>query len=202
MIRDDTPRWKACLELAAVIIEVIAVVFLVIYTTFAGLQWHEMHHALLVDQRAWVSFVPPSNFPFENSSVLASIQIANIGKTPAKKIAIDIIATVLKKGEEPSFDFSVGHPHSTVHIGVLFPNAPVPVTVQVVRYGPKTPEVILPSPELQQEIVNNESFIIFYGKIYYFDVFGVSHWTSFCAGSGSAMGDMKKCVDYNDVDSN
>ena len=183
-------------------LEVAAFVVLAIYTTFAGLQWHEMHHALLVDQRAWVSVVVPSNFPLEGSSILASIQLANTGKTPAKHIEGDIVATVLKKGEEPSFDFSTGHPHNRIYTGAIFPNGPINVIIPVVRYGPQTAETIVPTPELRQEIANGESFIIFYGKITYFDIFGTSHWTSFCTGSGSAMGDLKKCVSYNDVDNN
>jgi hypothetical protein len=67
-------------------------------------------------------------------------------------------------------------------------------------YGAQTPETFVPTPELRQQIANGESFIIFYGKITYVDVFGASHWTAFCTGSGSAMGDLRKCLTYNDVD--
>jgi hypothetical protein len=198
MAKDDdryerTPRWKMFLEVAALLT-------LLVYTTFAGLQWEAMHDALLVDQRAWVSVVAPTNFPLEGSSIPASIQIANTGKTPAKHIEGDVIATVLKKGEEPSFDFSTGHPHNRIHAGAIFPNGPINIAIPVVRYGPQAAETVVPTPELRQEIANGESFIIFYGKITYFDIFGTSHWTSFCTGSGSAMGDLKKCVGYNDVD--
>jgi len=190
---DRTPRWKIRLEVAAFLV-------LVIYTTFTGLQWCEMHRALLVDQRAWVGVVVPPNFPLESSSIPASIQITNTGKTPAKHIEGDIVATVLKKGEEPSFDFSIGHPHNRIYAGAVFPNAPTNITITVVRYGPRRPETVVPTPELRQEIANGQSFIIFYGKITYFDIFGTSHWTSFCTGSGSATGDLKKCIGYNDVD--
>jgi hypothetical protein len=109
---------------------------------------------------------------------------------------------VLKKGDEPSFDFSTGHPHNEIHAGAIFPNGPINVTIPIVRYGAQGPEAIVPTPSLHQEIANGESFIVFYGKITYSDVFGTSHWTSFCTGSGSAMGDLKKCVTYNDVDNN
>ena len=190
---DGTPWWKIFLEVAAVVL-------LIVYTTFAGLQWEAAHDALLVDQRAWVNVVVPTNFPLDGSSIPASIQIANTGKTPAKHIEGDVVATVLKKGEEPSFDFSIGHPHNRIYAGAIFPNAPINTTVAVVRYGPQTPETIVPTPDLRQEIANGESFIIFFGKITYSDIFGTSHWTTFCTGSGSAMGDLKKCVSYNDVD--
>jgi hypothetical protein len=198
MAKDDnryerTPRWKIFLEVAAFLT-------LVAYTTFAGLQWEAVHDALLVDQRAWVSVVVPTSFPLDGSSIPASIQIANTGKTPAKHIEGDVVATVLKKGEEPSFDFSTGHPHNRIHAGAVFPNGLFNITIPLVRYGPKTEETIVPTPELRQEIANGESFIVFYGKIAYVDIFGTPHWTSFCTGAGSAMGDLKKCVSYNDVD--
>jgi hypothetical protein len=192
---ERTPRWKILLEVAALLT-------LLVYTTFAGLQWETMHDALIVDQRAWLSVVIPLNFPLEGTFIPVPIQIANTGKTPAKKIEGDIVATVLVKGEEPSFDFDTGHPHNRIHAGVIFPNGPINVTIPIVRYGAQAPEAIVPTPSLRQEIANGESFIIFYGKITYSDVFGTSHWTSFCTGSGIAMGDLKKCVSFNNVDSN
>ena len=167
---------------------------------FAGLQWEAMHDALTTDQRAWVSVVAPSNFPLDGSSIPASIQIANTGKTPAKNVEGDIIATVLKKSEAPSYDFTVGHPHNKLHVGTIFPNAPISTNIPVVRYGPEKAEPIVPTSELRQEIASGESFVIFYGKITYLDVFGKSHWASFCTASGSAIGDLRKCINYNDVD--
>jgi hypothetical protein len=190
---DSTPWWKILLEVAAVLV-------LVVYTPFAGLQWESMHDALLIDQRAWVSVVVPNGFPLGGSSIPASIQITNTGKTPARDVEGDIVATVLKKGEEPSFDFSTGHPYNRLYAGAIFPNAPINTTITVVRYGSQSPETIIPTAELRQQIANGESYIIFYGKITYVDVFGASHWTAFCTGSGNALGDLKKCLSYNDVD--
>jgi hypothetical protein len=82
MAKDDkryerTPPWKIYLEVSAFVV-------LIVYTTFAGLQYREMHRSLVVDQRAWVSVVVPSAFPLDGSSIPASIQIVNSGKTPAK----------------------------------------------------------------------------------------------------------------------
>lgn len=166
--KDNTPVWKKHLERATLFVAVAAVLF-------AALQWYEMRQTLRTDQRAWVSVVGPPNFPLEGAFIPASIQIANTGKTPAKDIVGDVIATVLKKGEEPSFDFSKGHPHNAIHTGAIFPNGPFNVTVPVVRYGPQTSETIVPTPELRQEITNGESFIVFFGKINYVDIFGTSH---------------------------
>ena len=194
--RNSTPRWKKRLEIVTLFVAIAAVLF-------AALQWYEMRQALFIDQRAWVSVVVPNTFPLEGASIPASFQIANTGKTPAKSVEGDIIATVLKRGEEPAFDFSVGHPHNRLYVGAVFPNAPINTTITVVRYGPQGSEAIVPTPELRQEIALGESFIIFYGKLTYVDVFGTSHWTAFCTGSGVAIqADLKKCINYNDVDKN
>ena len=155
--------------------------------------------SLSIERMCHLAQVVPNSFPLDGSSIPAPIQIANTGKTPAKDVEGDIVATVLKKGEEPSFDFSTGHPHNKLYAGAIFPNAPINTTISVVRYGSQTPEAVVPTPELRQQIANGESFIIFYGKITYVDVFDVSHWTAFCTGSGSAMGDLRKCLSYNDV---
>ena|SRR3984893_16099852 len=191
--RERTPPWKIVVEFGALLV-------LVAYTTFAGLQWEAMHDALTIDQRAWVSVVVPSNFPLDGSSIAASIQIANTGKTPAKDVEGDIIATVLKKSEAPSYDFSGGHPHNKLYAGTIFPNAPISTAVTVVRYEPQVAEPITPTLQLRQDIASGESFIIFYGRISYLDVFGKSHWTTFCTASGSTIADLGKCVNYNNVD--
>jgi len=192
-----TPLWKNVLE-------IVAVVAGTFYAVLAYWQWHTMHRSLLVDQRAWISVVFLSNFPLEGASIPAPIQLTNTGKTPAKDVEGDIVATVLKRGDEPLFDYSVGHPHNRLHAGAIFPNTPISTAVSLVRYGLQTAEPIVPTPELRQEIASGQSFIIFYGKITYADIFGVRHWTTFCTGSGSAIqsNDLKKCVSYNDVDNN
>jgi hypothetical protein len=189
------PWWKGWIDRATVLVAIAA-------AAIAGLQWFEMRRTLLVDQRAWVSVVLPPSFPLEGAAIPASFQITNTGKTPAKQIEGDIVATVLKKGEEPSFDLGTGHPHSRIFVGAIFPNGPINSTIPISRYGPYSAETIVPTPELRQAIASGESFIIFYGRITYVDVFGIPHWTSFCTVSGSGMGDIKKCVTYNDVDNN
>jgi hypothetical protein len=192
-----TPLWKKVLE-------IVAVVAGTFYAVLAYSQWHTMHRSLLVDQRAWISVVIPPDFPLDGASIPAPIQLTNTGKTPAKDVEGDIIATVLKKGEEPLFDYGVGHPHSRLHAGAIFPNMPISTTITLARYGAQMPEPIVPTPEFRRDIANGQSFIIFYGKITYTDIFGDQYWTTFCTGGGSAIqsNDPKKCVSYNDVDNN
>jgi hypothetical protein len=178
----------------------ISVLILLVYFT----QAYFMRKAMRVDQRAWVSVIVPTVFPLNGTSIPVVTQITNSGKTPAKDVQGDVVATVLNKGEEPTLgDFSVGHPHNRLYAGVVFPGAPIPTTINVVRYGPKVPENIVPDDTLRQDIEHGNRFIIFYGRITYYDVFGIQHWTQFCTGSGTAILDnLKQCIRYNDVDNN
>ena len=171
---------------------------------FLYYQLKESHEAMIEDQRAWVSVALPASFPLTGTSIPATTQITNSGKTPARGVEGDVVATVLNKGEEPALgDFSVGHPHNRMSMGVVFPGAPIPITITLIHYGPKNGEVIAPDDALRQDIANGNRFILFYGRLTYYDVFGIPHWTQFCTGSGSAMQDnLKKCISYNDVDNN
>lgn len=158
------------------------------------------------DQRAWISVSVPNFFPLDGQTIPLKIQIVDTGKTVAKNVNGDFFATVLDKGEKPPFDkFGVGHPHNRIYAGAIFPTATPPLesVVTVVKYGAGAPVVIVPDQALRDKILTTgESYIVFFGKITYCDVFHVKHWTSFCNGSGKALdlSGVKECIAYNDVD--
>jgi hypothetical protein len=166
-------------------------------------QLRVMQQQVKLAERAWVGYVLPTSFPLEGATTPATLQVTNFGKTPARQVEGDIIATALMKGEEPTFDFTIGHPHNRFYAGAVFPNSPFPVTISVARYGDK-PVAISPS-DLRKGLESGQYFIIFYGRITYTDIFRIRHWTNFCTGSGSAMqgepDTLKKCIRYNDVES-
>ena len=194
---EPTPRWWR-------FVEGIGIAAVVFYALITWCMWRDSHNNFVVDERAWVSVPVPTVFPLNGTSIPVASQLVNTGKTPAKTVEGDVVATVLNKGEEPALgDFSVGHPHNRVYVGAIFPGAPIPMTISVVHYGPQAADAIVPDDALRQDIANGNRFIIFYGRITYYDVFGIQHWTQFCTGSGSAMLDsLKKCIGYNDVDNN
>jgi len=166
-------------------------------------QLRVMQQQVKLAERAWIGYVLPADFPLEGATTPATLQVTNFGKTPARQVEADLIATALMKGEVPSFDFSVGHPHNRFYAGAVFPNSPFPVTINVTRYGDK-PVAISPL-DLRKGLESGQYFIIFYGRIIYTDIFDKKHWTNFCTGSGIAMqGEpdiLKMCIRYNDVDS-
>lgn len=165
-------------------------------------QLRVMQQQVNLAERGWIGFVQPPTFPLDGATTPATIQVTNFGKTPARQVEGDMVAAVLMKGEEPTFDYSLGHPHNRFYAGVVFPNSPFPVTIDVVRYINKTPTAVS-SADLRKELESGQSYVVFYGQIAYKDIFGIEHWTHFCTGSGKAMQELdtlKKCIRYNDVD--
>jgi hypothetical protein len=194
---EPTPAWWRLIEL-------IGIAAVVVYSFITWRMWRDSHNNFVVDERAWVGVSVPTVFPLNGTSIPAAAQLVNSGKTPARGVEGDIVATVISKGDQPTVgDFSIGHPHNRLYVGAIFPGAPIPMTIAVVHYGPQAAETIVPDETLRQDIANGNRSIIFYGRITYYDVFGVQHWTQFCTGSGAAMQDsLKQCIGYNDVDSN
>ncbi len=189
---------KFVLELIAV---VVGLGVLVVYYC----QLRVMRQQVNLAERAWVGFVLPTNLPLNGTSIPATIQVNSFGKTPARGVEGDIIATIFNKGQEPDFDYGDGHPHHHFRAGAIFPNDPIPpLSIPVVRYTPFPPwETVLPA-DAQKELDSGRFYITFYGRITYTDIFDKEHWTHFCTGYGTAMlSDInvtKKCIAYNDVD--
>lgn len=188
-------------------LEILALIGLFVYCCLTFWQGWLTRSSIRYNERAWLGCVLPANFPLEGLTSPANLQVTNFGKTPAREVKGEIIATELMKGEQPAFDFSLGHPHNNFYAGAVFPTSPLPVSINVQRYGAKTATAIS-SAELRQDLESQRSYIIFYGRITYTDIFGKKHWTQFCTGSGKAMegtvveDTVKKCVEYNDVDNN
>lgn len=166
-----------------------------------------MRKAMRVDQRAWISIPFPNSFPLNGTSIPVVTQIINSGKTPAKGLLVDVIASVFTKEERPAVgDFSIGHPHERLHApGVVFPRDPVPVNISAGTYLAEGGEkATVPDDALRQDIAGGKRFILFFGRATYHDVFGVEHYTQFCTGAsvGISSDTLKDCLSYNDVDTN
>jgi hypothetical protein len=194
---EPTPRWWR-------VIEGIGIAAVVFYAFITWCMWRDSHNNFIADERAWVNVPAPTSYPLNGTSVPVVTQMTNTGKTPARDVEWDVVATVLNKGDEPALgDFSVGHPHNHLYAGAVFPNAPVPIALPLVHYGPQAADIIVPDDTLRQDIAIGNRFIIFYGRVTYYDIFGVMHWTQFCSSSGPGVQDtLKKCIGYNDVDNN
>ena len=160
-----------------------------------------------VDQRAWISILFPSSFQLNGTSIPVTTQIVNSGKTPAKGLVVDVIASVFSKDDKVNVgDFSIGHPHERLHApSVIFPHDPVPINISVGGYLPQGgQQATVPDEPFRQDLASGKRFILFYGRATYHDVFGVEHYTQLCTGTGSGIPSdiLTDCLHYNDVDSN
>jgi hypothetical protein len=161
---------------------------LIIYTTFAGLQWHEMHHSLLVDQRAWVGVVsadPPDLKP--KPDFFVTLHVTNSGHTPALNFHSETVLHSLTKDErfEPVYDATVETPSR----GVIQPGEVI--FLQSIRWPITQPQI---------DWVKSGQYILYvYGRMSYDDIFHATHHTTFCKEilSESLVRD---CGTYNSAD--
>jgi hypothetical protein len=177
---------------------------LALFTSFTQASY--TRKAMRVDQRAWIS-IPFPEFPLNNPTIPVFTQIINSGKTPAKGLLVDVVASVFDRDDKFTVgDFSIGHPHERLHApGVVFPHDPIPVKIFAGNYLPQGGEnVTLVDDTLRQDINRGKKFILFYGRATYHDVFDIQHFTQFCTGSGPGIPSqlLMDCLNYNDVDSN
>src|ERR1700693_1412052 len=131
---EPTPTWWR-------VIEGIGIAAVVFYAFVTWCMWRDSHANFIADERAWVSVPFPAAFPLNGTSVPVATQLVNSGKTPARRVEGDVVATVLNKGEEPTLgDFSIGHPHNRVYVGAIFSGAPIPLALPAVHYGAQAAE--------------------------------------------------------------
>jgi hypothetical protein len=190
--------WKTRTEFAAYF-------FAIAYAIITFFQWKDARLTFQLDQRPWVGVVFPDTFALDGSSIPVVVKIQNTGKTPARAIEGDLVATVWTRGEDTKLgDFSSGRPHNRVYSGAIFPSDSVQMTISVSNYGAEGQQTIVPDESLRHDIANGKRYIMYFGRITYSDTFNVRHWTQFCTGSTPppSVKDMKDCTSYNDVDHN
>jgi hypothetical protein len=173
-------QWRFRIEAAATIIGVIVAV---IY----GCQLYEMRKAtkiaaenyllqtkaLHIDQRAWVAPDIFDGSPKLNEKYIVRVVLKNTGKTFAYDCRT-VIDVRTKKAVEPDPDFErLLQQKRETPGGLLAPNQirPCPILMD-------------PGKTVSQDVLdmmNNQDWIVLvFGKITYRDVFGCSHWTTFC----------------------
>lgn len=207
-------------------VEIIVAVVLAIYTVVTAFMWWATKNAagaakrsaevasasLHLDQRAWISISRDSFQWSENSEMIFPSHILNTGKTLAKHLDIWTTAIPMKANETPDFSYEVGagkRPFVRSKTGLLWPSAPVPFPLPVFEKAvPKWKKMTLTKSFLA-EMQEGTSYVLIYGKATYEDMFGISHWVTFCdiyPANNRMFSELKdsyaKCIEYNNVDSN
>jgi hypothetical protein len=203
------------------LVEKITLFVLGIYTLLTlGIYWSAKKsadsaaRALHLDQRAWV--VPGIRKPdlLKDVAVLVPLELSNTGKTAAEKCFIQFAVHLLPRGQISDFIYTphTGHPHYEVGVGVFPPNNPVESRWPVIDPRTKQPDErslhpvgIVLSDEIRAALDGGTYWIGVHGRLTYDDVFGISHWQTFCF---DALGKFDldeahfKCAAYNQIDHN
>ena len=157
---------------------------------------------LHIDQRAWLEIFGTASvnpeFVKENSQILASTNVTNSGKTPARKIIVQFVTVILNSTDSVKFDYD-GKGGRT-DTGILIPKESIPIRI----YGggdPLKPEVFTKTQA--DALLAGRMYVATYGRGEYKDIFGNEHWFHHCryAGyyPGGAYYNASGCVAYNDV---
>jgi hypothetical protein len=160
-----------------------------------------------------------------NAPISVPGQFVNIGKTPALDIKGVTVLQVVDTGKDPDMPdrktgislTALGEPvpagakWTKDMNGRVFEEAPIfpgqhsqfPVfrVKPSIRYGFVEPLILL--PDEYAKLTGKSAYISVWGKVWYEDIFGVSHWTQFCSTQGAGFEvTNEKCVNYGDVDKN
>jgi hypothetical protein len=153
-----------------------------------------------IDQRAWVGFTEINDWNLEaGKPFVITVQVKNVGKTPATNVASGFGVTFLPRGTPPPYEDVVnafmGPPTS-----LLLPGESHDLKGMIRNRvsGAMPPEDI-------DKVRSGELVIYAIGKITYNDIFNFSHWTKYCYASNQSsieVVNFRACRDYNQIDPN
>jgi hypothetical protein len=167
------------------------------------------------DERAWVEAhiaePPPDSHPERplmavGSPIVVPMTIKNVGKTPARGVTV-LTWVVAEPALVPVPLQCIYEPEDCPAIkrkfGILLPNDVVPGT------GYRTDRDLGQVVATSEEAMGYQNYTVYtavFGVITYRDVFGMSHWTHFCAWHAKpapqglrASYNTEACAEFNDA---
>jgi hypothetical protein len=169
----DFAIWTACVAMCA----------LVIATTcwYQNYCWRRDAQATNAsqDQRARIVIASVACEPLTpevEKRLNVIVKITNSGKTPAKRIRAVAVVDPLPKGEKPTYSYSSD---PVIQLGILEPNVEHQLRLLPVRSKSTGEERPLPA-EIFDQLKSGAIQLFTHGRIDYEDVFGQSHWVTFC----------------------
>jgi hypothetical protein len=144
---------------------------------------------------------------FGKSEIFLPIDFTNVGKDATTFNAF-IDAVFLPVTEKINFSYYKDMPRWDASLLGEGQNASGSLVGQVAGIGVKNSDrsVHRTAPEDVIAYQKGEKAIVFYGKVTYFDIFGIDHWITFCRTferypEGSHNSGFPECADYNKQDS-
>ncbi len=190
----------------------VAVIAACVYAAIAATQVKDARTQFRKDQRPWirVNLNPNLVIPV-NGEFVVPLDVVNTGKTPARDISGDVWIEILASSAAPELEPVSAKPPAKFATGVMFTNQSVPTPIVRVRWRTDTetePDPI--TPDERQRLTTGRAYVATHGRVTYWDVFNIQHWTQFCtftplvntpSPERSSYG-AKKCAEYNSVDNN
>ena len=155
------------------------------------------------DLRAYLRVIPGSPKLTEEKEITFETSVTNVGKTPARKVTSCIKAVLLDAMEKPDFTYgapNTGHPCGRVTTGPLLPTIDLHMVMPTgTQKSPDIPVVFNPDEIKRMDL--GKSYILVHGMVTYEDIFGTSHWVTFCSYFPISRND-RNCSKHNDIDTN
>ena len=125
------------------------------------------------------------------------VKITNGGKTPAKRIRAVAVVEPLPKGEKPTYSYSSD---PVIQLGILEPNVEHQFRLLPVL-SKSTGEERPLTADIFDQLRSGAIQLFTHGRIDYEDVFGQSHWVTFCYFLLVPFNEhFGVCADHNDSD--
>ncbi len=217
--KQDTPEeLRFRLEKKAYRVGLWTLLILALYTVLTGYQSRQSRNMVELtrktserEDRAWVAVQPKGPFRIVAGEELGfPFILVNTGKTPARHIHADMWAKFIPSNSRE--DLTETGPRLQAECGDLFVNNANIVDVQNPTMIMRQRATIPRSHDTENwPIETSEAQAFDEGGIYavgylvvsYDDIFGVHHWTRFCAHYHKTTNpDASKCVAYNSEDDN
>jgi hypothetical protein len=183
---------KVTLIINGVIAASAVVTFVVIYC-----QLKEMKKSAQLDQRAWVGVIDISGNPTLNQPFIVTVQAKNTGKTFAKKLRSYVYFQSIPAGVQPSFS-SDDDPVVNQSMTLVAPGGDYKSQTDVLDEQEIT---IVTQAQLDDWKSGKKAFFAS-GKLFYEDIFGCSHWTTFCFYLRRNLQGYSNYKKHNDADDN
>jgi hypothetical protein len=161
------------------------------------------------DQRAWLEVKPQDGMVIHvvyGQLVKYPIQLANVGKTPARNIHMETFVEIPNASQEARLecvDMGGSCPHRGLRAGIIFPNTHL--DFMAFRIEDNTQPLVVTQPEADAW-ENGRAYASVYGIVSYDDIFNHHHWTKFCywtpPDNKGQIFQVKNCGEYNNVDNN
>jgi len=184
------------------ILEGIGIIAVVWYAVITHLQWKDLRHNYMVDERALMKVERKEEGSPTRASDVISLStggtVTNVGKSVAPgEVTIECITELTGSGNPPSFSYRGLHTH--IRGGVIFPNESTDIKCELLGTGDLP---VMLGAQDRENLSEGKTYISTYGYISYHDQFG-SHVTHFCwwsSFSPSHRFNALDCTRFNDVD--